>query len=201
MKIVLTLLGVAGLIATHPGESARPTVAGTAAAWKVDPVHSAVVFKIRHADISWFYGTFAVKQGSLTFDPANAADGSVEVSIDPASVATGNTSRDEHLRGPDFFDAKQFPVIVFAGKKLEAAGDGIAIEGELTLRGVTKPLKVTVTKTGEGEFRGPRVGYETTFTIKRSDFGLDYGVAKNQLGDEVTLIVSLQLVRDAAGGK
>ena len=172
--------------------------------WKIDSVHSAVVFKIRHAGASWFYGSFGSIKGTFTLDPANAAAGAIAVEIAAASVATHDSKRDDHLRSPDFFDAKQYPSITFASTKIAKAGDGFKVTGDLTLRGITKPVTMQVTKSGEGEMQGSkRVGYEATFAIKRSDFGMDYGLAKKALGDEVTLMCGIEAVPagGASGGK
>jgi polyisoprenoid-binding protein YceI len=100
------------------------------------------------------------------------------------------------VRGPDFLDAKQFPDITFASTAIAKAGDAFDVSGDLTIRGVSKPLKLRVEKTGEGEFYGKRIGYETSCTIKRSDFGMKYGLAENALGDEVTLTIAIEAVQD-----
>ena len=123
---------------------------------------------------------------------SSSSVGSLEIIVDANSVDTRDEKRDQHLMSPDFFDAKQYPDVTFKSKKVTAKGDDFAVDGELSIRGVTKPLSVVVKKTGEGEFYGARIGYETTFTIKRSDFGMEYGIAKNVLGDEVTLIIAIE---------
>ena len=186
--------------------AARPALSTDAAplpadAWKVDPVHSSVLFKIKHANASWFYGMFPGVSGTVALDAAKPEAGKIEIAIDAASVDTRNADRDKHLRGPDFFDAKQFPEIKFVSKKITKDGDGFAVAGEMTMRGETKPLSIKVMKTGEGEFYGKRQGYETTFTIKRSDFGMTYGVAEKVLGDEITVMAGIEGVQPEKGEK
>jgi len=159
--------------------------------YAIDPVHSSVVFRVKHSNAAWFWGTFGKVEGEFTLDPAA---GNVSVRIDAESINTRNEGRDKHLKGTDFFDVKQFPTITFAGSKVTKVKDSeFKVDGELDLHGVKKPLSVTVTKTGEGQMRGKTVtGWETEFTIKRSEFGMKYGVAEGALGDEVKVTLSLE---------
>lgn len=163
--------------------------------WAIDKGHSSVVFRVKHAGISNFYGTFNEISGEVTLDPQAPEKGSVSLSIPVDSVDSRDAKRDEHLKGPDFFNGKENPTIAFVSTKIGKKGDALEVTGDLELAGKKKPVTMVVNKTGEGDFYGPRVGYEATFTIKRSDFGMDYGVAKNALGDEVTLMVGLELVK------
>lgn len=177
-------------------------------AWTVDPNHSSVVFKIKHAGASWFYGMFNAISGSFTLSAEPEADNKIDLLIDVGSIDTRDKKRDQHLMSPDFFDAKQFPDITFKSTSVTPivakARDGAQgstdqayeVAGDLTLRGVTKSVTVLVEKTGEGEFYGKRVGYEVTFNIKRSDFGMDFGISQKMLGDEVILMVAVEGVFD-----
>ncbi len=167
---------------------ASPSLADT---WQVDAVHTSVVFKVKHLDISNFYGRFNEINGSL--DTGDNA--SFDFTVPVASIDTNNTKRDDHLRSPDFFNAKQFPTINFKGSSITPNDNGMELKGELTLHGVTKPLTVQMNKIGEGEDqRGShRIGLETTFTIKRSDFGMDQMIGP--VGDEVTLTISIEAIR------
>ena len=161
--------------------------------YKVDPIHSSLLFKVKHAETANFYGAFEKASGTVVTE--GDAIKSVSVTIDASSVATRNSKRDEHLRGPDFFDVKQFPEITFTSKEVKAASDGYDVTGELTLHGSTKPLTLRLVKTGSGKHMGKDIlGVETTFTIKRSDFGMSGYVGKG-VGDEVTLIISLECVK------
>lgn len=163
--------------------------------WVVDAGHSSVVFRVKHANISNFYGAFNQIDGKVTLDPKAPEKGSVSLSIPVDSVDTRDGKRDDHLKGPDFFNSKENPNITFTSTKIEAKGDALLVTGDLELAGKKKSVTMTVTKTGEGEFYGPRVGFESNFQIQRSDFGMDYGVAKNALGNTVDLMIGLELVK------
>lgn len=163
--------------------------------FKIDPVHSSVIFSIKQLGVTDFYGRFNDVLGTVVFDKADPSKSSVEVSVPVESVDTNNEKRDQQLKSPDFFNAKQFPMIIFKSKKVEASGDNYKVTGELTLHGVTKPLtleveKGTEAKGMEGEIRG---GGETEFTITRSDFGMNF--MQGPLGDEVEVVLSLQGVK------
>jgi polyisoprenoid-binding protein YceI len=193
MKFVL---GAAALLAAASLSPETPIAAPRGEHdWKIDPVHSSVVFRIQHAGASWFYGSFGRIRGTFTLDPKEPAAGTIAVEIEAASVSTHDQKRDDHLRSPDFFDAKQYPKIAFTSTKIAADGDALAVTGELELLGKKRPVTMRVEKTGEGEMQGQkRVGYEATFTIKRSDFGMDYGLAKKALGDEVRITAGIAAV-------
>lgn len=163
--------------------------------WAVDSGHSSVMFRVEHANVSWFYGSFDVIEGTVNLDPKAPEAGKVELTIPVDSVHTRDAKRDDHLKGPDFFHGKENPRITFTSTRIGLAGDAFSVTGDLELAGVKKPVTLTVEKTGEGEFMGKRLGYATTFTIKRSDFGMNYGLAKNALGDEVTLWIALELIQ------
>lgn len=156
--------------------------------WEVDAAHTAVIFKVSHMGASNQYGRFNDVSGSLATGDAAAFNFTALSN----SVDTNNTKRDDHLRGPDFFNAKQFPEITFTGSSITANDEGLELAGELTLHGVTQPLTVQLTKVGEAENRGggTRIGLETTFTINRSEFGMDKMIGP--VGDEVTLIISFE---------
>jgi polyisoprenoid-binding protein YceI len=165
--------------------------------WVVDNGHSSVVFKIQHVGATNFYGAFRKISGGFTLDKAKPDASSIEVTIDAASIDTRDEARDKHLRGTDFFDVKQFAEISFKSTKVtpitgDKRGEVFEVVGDLEMRGKKQVITVQVVKTGEAEMMGKRIGYETTFIIKRSDFGLDYGVANKALGDEVTLTVAIE---------
>lgn len=182
---VLALVAVVGMTAG---------VARAADTYKVDPVHSTMVFRITHFNTAPFYGRFNAPTGSFALDEQG---GAFEISVPAANVDTANAKRDDHLRGPDFFNAKQFANITFKSTNVKKVDDrNYEVAGDLTLHGVTKPITVKVEKTGEGKDpRGvQRAGAHAQFTIKRSDFGMDY--MQGGLGDEVTLMVGLEGTRE-----
>jgi polyisoprenoid-binding protein YceI len=195
----LLIAGVAGGMAmlnadTQPvavaqGKSEPAPVAATGE-FKVDPVHSSVVFKIKHMGTANFYGRFNDVSGTFGMGP----DGlKADVTVKADSVDTNNTKRDEHVKSNDFFSAKEFPTITFKADKLAKSADGnYSGTGKLTFRGVTKDVNVTIEHTGSGKGREGKAmaGIEARLTIKRSDFGNDKMVGP--LSDEVMLVVALE---------
>ena len=172
------------------------TAALAADTYVVDPIHSPLIFKIKHLGVSNFYGRFNEVTGTFTVDEKNPAASSVEINIKTESVDTNNPERNTHLKSPDFFNAKEFPVITFKSKKIkETAKDNYEVTGDLTLHGVTKPLAVKLTRIGTGKdpWGGFRMGFESTFTIKRSDFDMKF--MADLVGDEVQLMLSIEGVK------
>lgn len=162
--------------------------------FQIDPVHSSVVYRVKHMDVSNFYGRFNDVSGSFTLDESDPTKSNIEVTIKTDSVDSGNGKRDEHLKSPSFFNAKEFPEISFKSTKVAAGDDGaLRVTGNLTLHGISKEITVNLEKTGEAtlERMGHRAGVETVFTIKRSDFGMDYMV-NGGLGDEIKLMVAFE---------
>lgn len=180
-------------------QDARP------ASYKVDPVHSSVVFRIKHLNVSYFYGLFSDVQGRYLFDPADPGNSRFEFQVRASSVDTDNTKRDSHLKSPDFFNVKKYPKISFTSTKVTKAekkeGDDVEaryeIEGDLTLLGVTKPIKVTLDYIGGGTdpWGGYRTGFESVFTVKRSEFGMKT-MLPDGLGDEVRIMVGIEGIRN-----
>lgn len=194
MKIFL-LLPISLALFTLPTQPAHPTAPRGEHDWVVDTVHSSVVFKVKHANAAWFKGTFDQIEGTVSLDPTKPAAGSVKLVIPVESVDTNDKKRDDHLKAADFFNYKENPEITFTSTKIAAKGDALAVTGDLSMAGKTKSITIDVEKVGEGEFYGKRVGYTTTFTIQRSDFGMTYGVENNALGDAITLMVDLELIQ------
>jgi polyisoprenoid-binding protein YceI len=161
----------------------------------IDPVHSSVVFKIRHMKLADFYGRFNDISGAVSFDKEDAAKSSVNAEVKVESVDTNNEKRNQHLKSPDFFNAKQFPVMSFKSTKVEKSGDDYKVTGDFSLHGVTKSITVDFKKVGEGKgMQGEtRIGGATEFTIKRSDYGITF--MPDGLGDEVGIILSLEGVK------
>jgi polyisoprenoid-binding protein YceI len=177
--------------------SAQPVKA--ADTWTVDPVHSSIIFKIFHGGAGYFFGHFEMFSGTITADAEHPELSGIELEIDAASVGTRNAKRDDHLRGPDFFNVVEYPTMRFESTSVSMVSDtAFDLTGDLTFHGETRPITVRVTKTGEKlseEAGKSRAGFFTTFTIKRSDFGVSYGVDTGGLGDEVELIFSCEATR------
>jgi polyisoprenoid-binding protein YceI len=169
--------------------------ANAADTFKVDPVHSFVLFSVQHLGIANTYGRFNDIAGTVVFDKDNPSQSSVELSVPVESLDTHNSIRERSLKGPDFFDAKQFPTMTFKSTKVEGSGDTLKVSGDLTIHGVTKPLTIDFKKGGEGRgvFGEMRGGGETRFTIKRSDFGMNF--QQGAIGDEITIILSVEGIK------
>ena len=175
------------------------------ATWRVDPIHSHVEFAVRHLMISTVRGRFAEVAGTLSGDDSDPEHASIELAIAAASIDTHEPQRDGHLRSADFFEVETYPEIRFRSTRVATHGDGtLVVHGDLTIRGVTKPVAVAVLPGGRGrDTQGAeRVGYSATTRISRKEFGLTWnqlletgGVA---VGDEVTILVELQLVKTSS---
>ena len=169
--------------------------ANAADTFKVDPVHTFVLFSVQYLGIANTYGRFNDISGIVVFDKENPSKSSVELSVPVESLDTHNSIRDKSLKSPDFFDAKQFPTMTFKSTRVEGSGDTLKVSGDLMIHGVTKPLTVDFKKGGEGKgvFGEMRGGGETHFTIRRSDFGMNF--EQGEVADEVNIIVSLEGVK------
>lgn len=174
-----------------------------AADYAVDPAHSVVGFGISHMMVSEVHGTFGTVEGTVSYDPANTAATKVNAKIGIASVDTNQDQRDEHLRSPEFFDAAQFPEMTFVSTSATAAKKGkFTVTGDLTIKGVTKPVTLTV-NTLSAEMKDPygniKAGTHATGTIKRSDFGLTWNQALEAggwlVGDEVKIDLAIELAK------
>lgn len=174
----------------------RVAAAPATPSYKLDSVHSHAVFKILHLGLGYQYGRFNDIQGTVWVDEKQPANSKVEVTIQTASVDTKAEKRDEHLRSPDFFNAKQFPTLSFKSTQVAAAGKNqYKVSGNLSLHGVTRPVSFVFVKTGEGKdpWGGYRMGGEASFTIDRRDYGITF--MPGGLGDKVTLMLSFEGIK------
>ncbi len=160
--------------------------------YRLDGVHSSVTFKISHLGLSWVYGRFDQFEGRFAVDAENPANCSFALSIIAASVDTNNAQRDSHLKSPDFFNAKQFPVIRFKSANVRPTKQGYEVTGNLTLHGVTKPITLQLVGGGKKEFpKGTqRTGFSTELVLKRTDFGMDKAI--DAIGDDVHVAISFE---------
>lgn len=195
------LLGAAPVAAQAPAAApAAGGAAGAVSSWKIDTAHSELSFRIRHL-ISRVRGTFGEWEGTIVTDPDRLAGGSVEVRINTASIDTNNERRDNHLRSDEFFDAANHPVITFRSRNVAVQGKKVRVAGDLTMRGVTKPVVL------EGEVLGlgvdgqgkRRIGFEASTTINRLDYGVSWNRAVEgggvTLGDEVDIALVVSAVQ------
>jgi polyisoprenoid-binding protein YceI len=174
-------------------------VAGT---WTIDPLHSEVGFSVRHMMVSKVRGKFSKFSGELV-TAENPLASSVTAEIDLSSIDTGAEQRDGHLRSPDFFDTENHPVMTYRSTGIRAKGDGYVLDGDLTLKGVTKdvPLALELNGFGPDPYGGTRAGFTATGEINRQDFGVTWNAAMEHGGvvvsDKVTIHLEVEAVLQA----
>jgi polyisoprenoid-binding protein YceI len=164
----------------------------TADEYAIDTAHSSVSFKISHLGLSYVHGRFNSFAGGFSLDSSDPAKNSFKLDIKSQSVDTNNPGRDNHLRSPDFFNAKQFSSVTFKSTSVKQVDGGYEVSGDLTMHGTTKPVTFTLKGGGTAEFpKGvKRTGFEADFVIKRSDFGV--GKPMPALGDDVFVSIGFE---------
>lgn len=185
--VLLLLIGFVGI--TQPMEVPE---------YEIDTEHSMIIFRAKHNGVSYNYGRFNEFSGKLMMDATDVSMSMVEFEVKAASIDTGNEKRDQHLRSSDFFSAKQFPVITFKSTKVKAKEDKkdvLEVTGDLALHGVKKSITVDVEITGRAKGREGEslIGFESIFTIKRSEFGMTYGMGG--ISDDIRITVSVEAAR------
>jgi polyisoprenoid-binding protein YceI len=191
VRLSRIFLGVA-MIALMAGGAVAET-------WNIDATHSTVGFKVRHF-FSKQAGEFNEFSGTIDFDPANPETAAAEVTIQVASIDTDNDGRDNHLRSADFFDAEQFPTMIFKSTKIVRGGDGFMVTGDLTMHGVTKEVSFEMAFMGHGPdaWGGTRAGFSAELELDRKDFGIVWNntldAGGTVLGDEVTVNLEIEAV-------
>ncbi|MEI6225241.1 MAG: YceI family protein [Deltaproteobacteria bacterium] len=171
---------------------------GQTATWNIDGSHSRTGFSVKHLVISDVKGDFAKTSGAAQIDEADLSKSSVTVTIEAASVDTRDEKRDGHLKSADFFDVAKFPTITFKSTKVEAGKDGaLTVTGDLTMRGVTKPvtLEGSITAAIQDPKGNARRGVSLAGKLNRKDFGVSYGPAA-VVGDEVKLDIQAEIVKE-----
>jgi polyisoprenoid-binding protein YceI len=173
-------------------------VAGT---WTIDPVHSEVSFTVRHMMVSKVRGRFDKFEGTVVTAPDRLAS-SVTATVDLSSVNTGNETRDNHIRSEDFFHVEKHPTMTFRSTGVREHGDGYLLDGELSLRGITRPVtfRLEVNGFGPDPYGGTRAGFSATGEIDRNDWNVSYngsipGASSGVvLSDKVTLHLEIEAV-------
>ena len=192
-RTVSLAIAAAGMALSAFAFAAAPAPAGN---YKVDPAHSGAFFEVGHmGGISRFMGRFNDIAGDLVVDAPEKSK--VTVTIKTDSINSNVEALDKHLKSPDFFNAVQFPTMTFTSTAVKLDGNGVGtIAGNMTLHGVTKPVTLQLKQIGSGKgMKGEqRVGYVATGTIKRTDFGMNYGVP-GAATDEVDLRINLEGVK------
>ena len=164
--------------------------------YRVDPLHTVTTFSVSHLGLSLQRGSFGRTTGMVMLDRA-ARTGSIDVAIDAASVTSGSPSRETMLKGEDYFNVAQFPVITFKSTHMKFDGDSlVGCDGELTMRGITRPVTLSVADFKcaiHPATKKPACGAEVAARVKRSDFGM----TKNQpsTGDEVIIAIAIEAIQ------
>lgn len=179
---------------------AAPAAAATST-WEIDSAHSAAHFAVRHLMVSTVRGAMGTVTGTVTLDEGDPTRSVVKATIDATGIDTRNAKRDEHLRAPDFLDTRQYPTITFTSTKIEKTGEARwAVTGDLTLRGVTKPVVLTVEGAPtplQDPFGNTKLGGVAKTTINRQDFGVAWNKAMEAgglvVGDEVEITIDIEL--------
>jgi polyisoprenoid-binding protein YceI len=177
-----------------------PTLAETT--WQIDPKHAAAQFAVTHLMVSTVRGEFHAVTGTVVVDEKDISKSTVNVTIDTTTVDTQEPDRDKHLKSPDFFDVQKYPTMTFKSTKVEQAGPGkLKVTGDLTIRGVTKPVVLDATAP-KPPIKDPwglqRTGFSATTKINRQDFGVAWNKNLDSggvvVGDEVSITLDIEMV-------
>jgi polyisoprenoid-binding protein YceI len=192
-----------GSITMTTSSAATTTVPGyVAGTWTIDPIHSEVGFAVRHMMVSKVRGKFKTFSGELVTGE-NPLDSSVTAEIDLASIETGAEQRDDHIRSADFFEVETYPTMTYRSTGVRADGDDYVVDGELTLKGVTKQVPLTLELNGFGPdpYGGTRAGFTATTEINRRDFNVNFSAPMQNGGmvvaDKVTIHLEIEAVLKA----
>jgi polyisoprenoid-binding protein YceI len=173
--------------------------------WNIDPAHSSAEFKVKHMMISNVKGSFSGLTGALNEHTVDSTLSSVAASVPVATISTGDPQRDGHLKSADFFDSEKFPTLDFKSTKVVRKGEAeYEVTGDLTIRGVTKPVTFAVegpSAPGKDPWGNTRIGLSATTKINRKDFGLTYNAALETggflVGEEVSITLDVQFIKAA----
>ena len=170
--------------------------------WTIDPVHSEILFKVRHMMITNVTGTFDRFEARMNSSEADFSDAEISFEAEVASVNTRNEQRDQHLRSNDFFDSEKFPKITFQSKSFKKVADAkYQMVGDFTLKGITKEVLLDVNFTGVvlDPWGQVKSGFEMETVLKRADFGLNWNAQSEDgsvvLSEDVKLQVSVQMIK------
>jgi polyisoprenoid-binding protein YceI len=181
--------------------SLNPSTATERTVWRIDADHTEVGFEVKHLMISKVRGRFVEVKGTIELDAGDLTRSAVHVEIVAASVDTGQTQRDDHLRSADFFDVERFPSLTFRGTRIQRGSAGFELFGDLTIRDVTREVVLHVTEEGEGTdpWGARRIAFSATTRIDRSAFGLTWNQALETggvlVGNEIKITLDVQAIR------
>ncbi|HEX3660310.1 MAG TPA: YceI family protein [Acidobacteriaceae bacterium] len=174
--------------------AAAPLAMAQTSTWKADPYHSEVGFTVTHLGITKVHGRFGKVDATMQWDEADPGKSSVHATIEVTGVDTGVVPRDNDLKSDHFFDVAKYPTATFESTSVEKTGSGLEVKGNLTLKGVTKPVVLHVegpTGPVTGMDKKPHIGFEATTTVQRSDFGIAAGMPSAMVSDDVQLEIDL----------
>ncbi len=169
--------------------------------YKIDPAHSVIGFAIRHLEINWVEGRFKDFDGTIHYDDRDVTKSSVEFTAKVESVDTGVAPRDKHLRTADFFEVEKYPTLTFKSTRVERKGKGYVLHGDLTIKGVTKQVRLPFDIAGavKDPWGNTRFGVSAETKINRRDFGINYGSAFAggglDVGNEVNITLRLEALK------
>jgi polyisoprenoid-binding protein YceI len=187
MKKILMALAAFGMFGTGFAQAEN---------YKVDGGHAYAHFSVTHLGITPNWGRFDKVGGAISWDEADPTKGSFSIEIDATSISTQVKKRDDHLKGPDFFNVKQHPKLTFKSKKIEKAGQNkYKVTGDMTITGTTKEITVEVMMTGSGKdpWGNFRRGWTSTFTVDRNDYGIKF--MPGGLGNDVTIMLAFEGIK------
>jgi polyisoprenoid-binding protein YceI len=181
-----------------------PEVAAATGTWELDVPHTRFAFAAKHAMVSTVHGQFGIFDGELVLDGENPENSSVSINIDAASIDTGTTQRDDHLRSADFLDVENYPKLTFVSTGIRyEGGNDFAITGDLTIRGTTRSVEFPVELQGTttDPYGTQKIGFEGSTTISRKDFGLTWNVALEaggfMVGDKIKIALDVEANKKA----
>ena len=167
--------------------------------WTLDPTHTEIGFTVRHL-MSKVRGKFETFEGTVTTGD-DVTGSHLDVSVDLSSINTGTSARDDDLRSANFFEVEQYPTMTFSSSNvIEKAPGELVVQGDLTIKGVTKPLELAVEFFGEGAdpWGGTRIGVEATGLLSRKEFGIDFNIPlegdKVMIGDKISIVINAEAV-------
>jgi polyisoprenoid-binding protein YceI len=169
--------------------------------WAIDPVHSSIGFSVRHLMVSKVRGEFEKFSGAITVDEDGTPSVTAEIAVD--SINTRNEQRDAHIKSADFFDAENYPVAAFRSTAVRSHDDHHVLDGEFTLKGVTKPISLQLEFNGvnPGMGQGEVAGFEASVVLNRKDFGIDIDLPLETggtvVGDKVTITLEIEALKHA----
>jgi polyisoprenoid-binding protein YceI len=177
---------------------AAPLAMAQTSTWKSDPAHSEVDFTIKHLGVSNVHGRFGHVDATLVYDEKDITKSTVNATIDITGVSTGETARDNHLKTDSFFDVAKFATATFVSTSVAKGGAGLLVSGNLTIKGVTKPVVLDVEGPSApvtGMDKKPHTGFTATTKINRSDFGIGSSFPAAVLGEEVKIEIDLDAAK------